>query len=342
MKLASLPDGSRDGRLVVVSRDLTVCSDAHHIAPSLAAALAGWEAAAPELDLIARGVESLGQPLERFHERAARAPLPHAGEEGFDDPRSPLRTGAAVTAEIGLAFLGDDAGPARLLALFADFGPAGRTLSPVAVTDDEAAPGTLSIRVTGQAPVRLDLPLAPPRIATDAGGVLRLAPVAALTLRPGDGLRVEHCDAARRSVFGAIERAVEAKGARTDAATTGTVTALDHVLLAIPAGSEDLCRPFYTDLLGFAEVVRPAGLAARPGAWFATAGAELHIGVDPDFRPAAKAHPALRVSDLDGLAARLAAAGHPVRHDDAIAGRRRLFTEDPVGNRIELIAADAP
>ena len=158
-------------------------------------------------------------------------------------------------------------------------------------------------------------------------------PVAALTLRPGDAIRVEYRDKGKRSVFGAIERTVAPAGA-------SGVVALDHVLLAIPAGSEDLCRSFYTDLLGFAEIEKPAGLAARAGAWFTAGGAEVHIGVDPDFRPAKKAHPALRVADLDGLAARLAGAGRPVRWDDAIAGRRRCFTEDPVGNRIEIIAAD--
>ena len=79
MKLATLRDGSRDGRLVVVSRDLTRCSDARHIAPTLQAALDDWEVAAPELELIARGIEGGSQPVERFHERDARSPLPVSG-----------------------------------------------------------------------------------------------------------------------------------------------------------------------------------------------------------------------------------------------------------------------
>jgi len=78
MKLATLRDGTRDGRLVVVSRDLTRASDARHVAPTLQAALDDWERAAPDLELIARGVESGGQPTERFHERAAHSPLPRA------------------------------------------------------------------------------------------------------------------------------------------------------------------------------------------------------------------------------------------------------------------------
>jgi fumarylacetoacetate (FAA) hydrolase len=78
MKLATLRDGSRDGRLVVVSRDLTRASDVRHIAPTLQAALDDWDRVAPQLDLVARGVEAGGQPVERFHEREAMAPLPRA------------------------------------------------------------------------------------------------------------------------------------------------------------------------------------------------------------------------------------------------------------------------
>jgi predicted enzyme related to lactoylglutathione lyase len=66
---------------------------------------------------------------------------------------------------------------------------------------------------------------------------------------------------------------------------------------------------------------------------------QLHLGVDPDFHPAGKAHPAFVVDDLDALAERLAAAGAPVRWSDEIPGVRRFHTEDPVGNRLELIAA---
>ena len=209
MKLASLPAtypaDFPDGRLVVVSRDLTVCSDARHIAPSLAAALAGWEVAAPELDLIARGVEALAQPLERFHERAACAPLPVAGPARYDAPRAAIRTGAeTVSAAIGFAVVGG-----RLFALAVDLGAAGATLSPAAVTEDELGHGTLCVRVTGEAPARIDACLLPPHLPDDpAAGVTPLAPVAVLTLRPGDVLRVEYRDRAGHSVFGAIERTV--------------------------------------------------------------------------------------------------------------------------------------
>ena len=77
MKLASLKSG-RDGRLVVVSRDLHYCADATHIAPTLQAALDDWERVAPQLELLATDLEHEAIPRERFHEREAAAPLPRA------------------------------------------------------------------------------------------------------------------------------------------------------------------------------------------------------------------------------------------------------------------------
>lgn len=78
MKLATLRDGTRDGRLVVVSNDLTRCTDATRIAPSLQAALDEWDRIAPDLAALGRSVETGSVPVERFHERSAMAPLPRA------------------------------------------------------------------------------------------------------------------------------------------------------------------------------------------------------------------------------------------------------------------------
>ncbi len=78
MKLATLKDSTRDGRLVVVARDLTRCCDAGHIARTLQAALDDWENVAPRLALIAEGIETGAQPTARFHEHAAASPLPRA------------------------------------------------------------------------------------------------------------------------------------------------------------------------------------------------------------------------------------------------------------------------
>ena len=114
------------------------------------------------------------------------------------------------------------------------------------------------------------------------------------------------------------------------------VVGLDHVQLAIPAGGEGQARWFFGGLLGMTEVPKPANLSPS-GCWFTGGGAALHIGVDPDFRPAKKAHPALVVDDLAALRDRLAAEGCVIREDKPVEGYVRFFTEDPFGNRIELM-----
>ena len=118
---------------------------------------------------------------------------------------------------------------------------------------------------------------------------------------------------------------------------------LDHVQVAAPPDCEPASRAFYGELLGLAELEKPAVLAGRGGVWFALAdGAALHVGVvGSGFSPAAQAHPALRAADqgaLRALAAALERAGHPVRWDDPLPGvAARFFTDDPWGNRLELL-----
>ena len=112
---------------------------------------------------------------------------------------------------------------------------------------------------------------------------------------------------------------------------------LEHVQLAIPPGSEAKCRAFYCNLLGWREVDKPAALAARGGLWLDIGKGQVHLGVEDDFRPARKAHPALLVEDLDALARRLEAAQVAIMFDEAIPGVRRFYVSDPVGNRLEFI-----
>ena len=118
---------------------------------------------------------------------------------------------------------------------------------------------------------------------------------------------------------------------------------LDHVQLAAPAGCEPEARRFFGDLLGLKEVEKPEPLRSRGGAWFALdGGGQLHVGVEEQFTPARKAHPAFRVAaaDLDEIAARLEAVGERVEWDDSLPQTRRFYTADPWGNRLELLAAD--
>ncbi len=116
------------------------------------------------------------------------------------------------------------------------------------------------------------------------------------------------------------------------------IRAIDHVQLAMPAGGEAAARAFYAGLLGLGEVPKPAPLAARGGCWFEAGRVRVHLGVDPAFVPATKAHPAFIVDDFDALALALASGGHPVAPDTTLPGVRRAFVADPFGNRIELIA----
>jgi catechol 2,3-dioxygenase-like lactoylglutathione lyase family enzyme len=112
-----------------------------------------------------------------------------------------------------------------------------------------------------------------------------------------------------------------------------------HVQLAIPAGGEPECRAFWGELLGMAEVDKPRALAARGGCWFRRDGFEVHLGVEPDFTPARKAHPGILVRDLPALAERLSAEGVPVAWDDEFPGHDRFYSGDPFGNRLEFLEA---
>jgi len=114
-------------------------------------------------------------------------------------------------------------------------------------------------------------------------------------------------------------------------------TSLDHVQLAMPPGGESEARQFYRDLLGMVEIPKPAELAKRGGCWFESGEVEIHLGVEKDFRPAKKAHPALRCRDYAACVARLAGAGVEIHEVDDIPGVRRGHIHDPFGNRIELI-----
>ncbi len=121
--------------------------------------------------------------------------------------------------------------------------------------------------------------------------------------------------------------------------TAAPTLALDHIQLAIPEGAEERCRPFWQGVLAFVEIEKPKALRGRGGLWFARDGIRVHLGVEPGFTPARKAHPAFRIANLDRVAHALRCIDLIVTWDDALPGTRRLFTADPVGNRIELIEA---
>ncbi|MGO4571587.1 glyoxalase [Microvirga sp. 2TAF3] len=114
---------------------------------------------------------------------------------------------------------------------------------------------------------------------------------------------------------------------------------LDHVQLAIPPGAENECRRFYVDILGMEEVPKPPALAKRGGLWLRSGEVQIHLGVEADFHPALKAHPGIVVGDLDRLAETLARSGHEPIWDDSLPEIRRFYVADPLGNRLEFLAA---
>ena len=115
------------------------------------------------------------------------------------------------------------------------------------------------------------------------------------------------------------------------------VTQIEHVQIAAPEGCEAVARDFYGAVLGLKEIVKPAALQARGGCWFECGAQQLHIGVERDFRPARKAHPAFAIFNLDKLRTTLIDRGVAVVDDDALPGERRFYAEDPWGNRLEFI-----
>lgn len=120
------------------------------------------------------------------------------------------------------------------------------------------------------------------------------------------------------------------------------LTNLHHVQLSMPAGQEKKARAFYGDVLGLDEEPKPEPLASRGGVWFQKCAIRLHLGVETPFSPARKAHPALMCGNIDDLASRCKQADHPVRWDDNLPGMRRFYTDDPFGNRVEVLQLASP
>jgi catechol 2,3-dioxygenase-like lactoylglutathione lyase family enzyme len=118
---------------------------------------------------------------------------------------------------------------------------------------------------------------------------------------------------------------------------TYKVLGFDHVQLAAPKGCEKDARAFFSDVLGFKEIEKPASLGNRGGCWFQCGTQEIHVGVEEPFVPAKKAHPAIVVENLEALRDHLNASTIAVKEDKPINGRNRFFVNDPFGNRIEFL-----
>jgi predicted enzyme related to lactoylglutathione lyase len=112
---------------------------------------------------------------------------------------------------------------------------------------------------------------------------------------------------------------------------------LDHVQIAIPVHGEEHARGFYSGILGFTEIEKPPQMAERKSIWFIAGVVNLHLGIEPDFTPAKRAHPAFVVDGLDAILAACERAGIGTKPDTSFNNFRRVHVFDPFGNRLELM-----
>ncbi|GLJ01798.1 VOC family protein [Bacillus safensis] len=112
---------------------------------------------------------------------------------------------------------------------------------------------------------------------------------------------------------------------------------IDHVQIAAPKGSEDECREFFSKILGMDEIPKPENLKKRGGVWFQCGTHELHIGIQENFIPAIKAHPAFKLKDIDKLKQRLIENNIKITEDEPLEGATRFYVNDPFGNRLEFL-----
>jgi catechol 2,3-dioxygenase-like lactoylglutathione lyase family enzyme len=119
------------------------------------------------------------------------------------------------------------------------------------------------------------------------------------------------------------------------------VASIHHAQIMIPQGAEAeaKARKFYGQLLGMAEVDKPALLRARGGLWMQAGDRQLHIGVEEPGvdRSKTRAHVAYEVTKLDAWRTKLEKAGYAVTDGDRVGGFRRVELRDPFGNRVELV-----
>ena len=115
------------------------------------------------------------------------------------------------------------------------------------------------------------------------------------------------------------------------------ILGLHHVQIAIPVGGENAAREFYSGILGFSEIEKPSSMAGRNSVWFVAGPVNLHLGIEPEFHSAKRAHPAFIVDDLDRIIAECRRAGLATKPDVSFNGFRRCHVFDPFGNRLELM-----
>jgi catechol 2,3-dioxygenase-like lactoylglutathione lyase family enzyme len=117
------------------------------------------------------------------------------------------------------------------------------------------------------------------------------------------------------------------------------VVGFDHVNITTPEELEAEVLEWYGSVLGLPRLDKPSGGRPR-GGWFRAGDKEVHVSVDPQ-NPPRSPHFCIIVDDLDATVAGLRAAGCHIEQGATVEGRKRCYTRDPAGNRIELTAFDA-
>jgi len=113
--------------------------------------------------------------------------------------------------------------------------------------------------------------------------------------------------------------------------------AIDHIQLAAPKGSEEQARYYFVEILGFQEEEKPELLKKNGGVWFSYGKIQVHIGIEDPFYPAQKAHPAFEVENMEKLKLRLRQFGKEYKEDCKVPGAKRIYVNDPFGNRLEML-----
>ncbi|HEY3780663.1 MAG TPA: VOC family protein [Fimbriimonadaceae bacterium] len=116
------------------------------------------------------------------------------------------------------------------------------------------------------------------------------------------------------------------------------IDGIDHVAITMPVGSEPAALTYFRDLLELPELEKPDSLKHKGGVWFALpAGVQLHLQAEAAHLGAKRAHPALATSNIEEIESRLRSGGYSTEWDTALAPRKRFYTQDPFGNRLEFI-----
>jgi catechol 2,3-dioxygenase-like lactoylglutathione lyase family enzyme len=117
---------------------------------------------------------------------------------------------------------------------------------------------------------------------------------------------------------------------------TGVVQTIDHVAVAAPSELEDAVIDWYLQVLGLERVAKPLGTRGA-GAWFRAGDVQLHVTIEPD-PPPGPGHFGVVVGDFEAAMEQLRAAGSDIEPARTISDRRRCYTHDPAGNRIEILS----